>query len=200
MNVSLSRNRNDSRKVRSFLYQIYFNELQWSPPADNPSGWKVEEGTTDQPRFIDNFENQAKWIWVSDDDENILSCCRLITPIEKKLEYELYTPAMIEIESDSSKIELNRFAINHKLLNTNLPLKMLYSALEFCTLEKKHFLVIPTPEVIYEYCVKLGFHCSSHAPFKYSDTDPDSIKLVYLDLQDKVHIEKVRREWRDLLR
>lgn len=91
---------------RRLLFRVFHQELEWEPPAGNPSGLRVEGETG---RMLDVYDDEAVWLGVYR-GSTLVACCRVILPdAGRPLEVARYTDIPAEILDGA--LEVNRLAV-----------------------------------------------------------------------------------------
>ena len=181
----------DILRAKKFLYEVYNNELNWTPHLDNPSGWVVRE---DGPEayYQDNFDTVAEWFGAYDGDE-LVAVLRFLRPLEQRLEVEHYHPIPTDLKKNATVAELNRLAIPRRWQESVAMVVLLQSVIEHLLDQgiDSLFLTAAMPSPA-DFCEKIGFgHVDRRKGFKYSPSDPHPVYLMHLDCRDKSKLEGI---------
>lgn len=178
-------------QARHLLYQVYIEEMGWKLSPDNPSGLKVEASAYG-PMLVDRFDASSLWFGCS--VEGRLVGIHRIHHSEEQLEIELYTqiPNMFKNEMT---VELSRLAIAQGY-RAKSPVFVLLMATEFEYLRERGVRYalgtapFPSPGELY---VNAGMkRCEDHS-FKYYESDPEMVSIIYYDFSEPAKLDRLIR-------
>ncbi len=192
----------EAQQARRFLYDVYVNQLRWQPQPGNPSGW-VSRCDADGNYFTDIYERCACWFGVFDADA-LVAAMRVITPLEHKLEVELYHPIPAKLKRGGSKLcEINRLVIRSEYLDSKALIALVHKMTDHVVEQRIDYLFLATTRPAPgNLCESLGFVAADPLDqgFKYSPSDLYPVHLFYLDCQDHVKMEGLNAQCRALLK
>jgi hypothetical protein len=178
-----------AEKIEAFtlLFSCYVNDQKWSPEANNPSSFRVDR-MNGLNVLVDKFDSRSKWVGVYHEDE-IVACCRILTPDPSGLEFNLYSKT--HIPDLQNYVELNRFAVRAGFENTvAIPLLIKFSFSTCLTL--KALKIITTMSYPYpaQFASKVGFKEIEGSNFKYSARDNRDVSIFTFDLTNQQEVAK----------
>jgi hypothetical protein len=109
VNIKPLTNQEEINQALKLLYRVYCVEMQWQPPANNPSCYQILY-LNDEPILTDKYEQVAQWYGIFDSDQQI-GCFRLLPPINNLYELEEYSNIN---NLPKPGVEIGRLAIESK--------------------------------------------------------------------------------------
>ncbi len=183
MQFKILRQQQEIEQAQSLLYQVYIEEMGWTPDIDNPSELRIRI-YKNQCYLVDKYDAYANWFGVYLESE-LIACWRLCPPINGKFELEEYNsiPAFLH---QSKSLEINRLALRSDYRRSHNVLFHLASNTMSEVVEKFDYTFaatqFPNPGTLY---LRLGATKVESSSFKYSIKDDQKVSLLYFDLKDK---------------
>lgn len=181
--------------ARHFVYNVYAQELNWLPAADNPSHWKVkkdEQGSY----FSDIYDVASVWFGVFAGQE-LAAAGRIVEPLDNKLEVELYQEIPDFIKNEQIKrIEINRLAVKKRYSSSPALIILLQTMFQYILDNSIDFVVSGVPEATIDFALLIGlkdFNPPMH--FFYSKADTAGATVMYCDCRKK---QEVRMQMKKL--
>lgn len=196
--VRLLSNENEVRLAERLNYQAYIVEQGWKITPSNPSGLTVS--TDEQGNYLtDSFSKYAEWIGGFQDGE-LISSLRFVPQVDGKFELERYHALPFGSKFDRNLTrEFNRLAISNKARTGDAFVSMIYALIEISIQRKWSCLFttvkFPEPGIL---CQKLGME-KEEVGFRYSNSDPNEVHVVWQSLKDPVRNESLLGMLRNFL-
>lgn len=178
-------------QAKHLLYQVYVQDMNWRPPQNNPSQWRIET-LQDKPILSDRYDSQSQWFGVAANSKRLLACCRVIGKVGSALEIDNYT-SLFQSRGNGIDLELNRLAVDAEYRQSAIPIQLIQFVIETLSRgEGKQLLIAPTYPSPADLCLKLGFQAMKpDIRFRYHPNDPMEVNLLRLNLEDKVALERM---------
>lgn len=180
-------NHNETLRAKHFLYKVYAGQLGWIPDRQNPSEWVVKEDS-DGTYFEDLFNEKAQWFGVFEKNGFVASG-RLLSPVNSKLELELYTDIPERfLAGNSVRVEMNRIAVD-KAHNGTEALGLLFREM-FLYAQRTgiDYIFTGAPESTMTIIRELNFRTLTQ--FSYAPDGSDTAYCACLEIKDKATLEK----------
>lgn len=168
--------------ARKLIYQDYFVGRNWFP-KNNPSGLRIERVENDKI-FADDYDKIATWFGAFLESE-IIGCCRLSKRINGKFELERYHYLPEYIRQDPYASEFNRYATHRKLINNPVFFFQVIKFVVEYSLEKELSIFSTTGINSITRYTDVGFEQCDAPTFKFSDSDSNSVHLVFMPNDSK---------------
>lgn len=173
--------------AKRLLYDVYTGDLNWHPPADNPSMWRTSQ-LDGEPVFTDRFEEVSEWFGAFAAGL-LVGAVRLITPLQNMLEIEYYYDIPKSLRQLGPAAEMNRMVIRDHQKNAAAIIPLFQVCIETLLARKTASLfvatTIPSPT---DFLLKIGFE--AHGNFRYAADDAE-VCLLHLNTNDHTKIEGI---------
>jgi hypothetical protein len=170
--------------AKHLLYQDYYYyrdiTARWIPEEGNPSGLHIDHS---QEIYSDNYDEVATWFGVYISGE-IIGCCRLCTRLEGMFEIEHYLKKQKrslpkDIKQEKLANELNRCATHEKFRRDIMIFAKLTGFVIEYSLNSNIHVFSTTGYNDIDRHKQIGYKQCKFAPFRYSESDPNFVDLVY---------------------
>jgi hypothetical protein len=176
--------------ARKLVYQDYFINREWFP-TNNLSNLRIAQ-IENATIFTDDYDKVAIWLGAFLEGE-IIGCCRLCKKINGKFELELYHYLPEYIKQDAQTNEINRYATHQNFIgNPLIFVKLMKFAVEYA-LQSGISIFSTTGVNSVEIHTDIGFEQCEVPPFKFSESDTNSVYLVYMPNNVKKKKEIIKR-------
>lgn len=167
---------------RSLLYDVFFVEQGWDPPAPNASNVQANH---DKRQFEDDFDSRAVWLGAFKNDGEIVAVMRVLDQqLLGKLEVERYVDFLRSyFEPASHLIEFNRFAAKKGFRHGAIvPLLQMLGCRVGKELGAQYVVTAISPSSARRVAMPHGWIPLDCPQFKYHESDPGEVQAISLRL------------------
>lgn len=158
----------DIEKAKSFLYEVYFLENNWTPPSKNPSELRIENA-----KFEDTLSHSSVWIglFAGEGVTELSGVIRVVHGLEVALYLE--PDAYRQLRYASTSCELNRLALKNNYSDNVVSVVLILAGLLIAYNRGFTQVYSAVPKEMEAFFVKLG--CKRILGFRYHKTDGLSV-------------------------